>query len=134
MSAASIYYHLWKQTGENIYIEKMNMMMKEALAREPGYSGLYVKLAYLSYMSGQIDQALDLQKLSITYYDSEFFNWVLLAKLYYEKGQKDQFIYAYSKAAVMNKEEFLIKNTLRAFKDAKDIRDLPFPVYFPEPN
>lgn len=133
VEAATIYYKLWHQTKDQSYLEKMNANMDKAVELEPNFAGLYAKFAYLSFMAGDIDRALTFQKLSLTSYHDEFYGWVLLSKLYYEQNMRDQFLYAYEKA-YKNSGEFLIKGTLEGYQQTADIKSIPFPVFFPEPQ
>ncbi len=134
VSAATIYWHLWARTGEAKYLQSMDIMVSEALLREPNYANSHTKFAYLYFKAGKLEQALHHQRLSITYHNNQFYGWVLLSKLYYDLNQRDQFLYAYAKASAMNEESFLIKGTLRAYREIEDISSMPFPVIFPDPE
>lgn len=132
--AATIYYKLWHQSKDPAYLTKMNQAMDEAIRYEPNFAGLYAKLAYLSFKAGDIDRAMWYQKLSLTSHSDEFYGWVLLSKLYYEKGQREQFLNSYERAFKNSSDTFLIKSTLEDFRNAADFKSIPFPVYFPEPQ
>lgn len=134
VSGAQIYYQLWKQSGDSQYLSKMDEMVAEAIKREPNYANSYAKFAYLYFSAGNLEKALELQRLSLSYSRNQFFSWVLLSKIYYDLNRRDQFLYAYEVASAKNQESFLIKGTLRAFRDAPDIQSIPFPVFFPEPE
>ncbi len=134
VSSSTMYYHLWKQTNDERYLLKMDGTIEQALLREPGYANTHLKFAYLYYMSGNLEQALFHQRLALTYSNDQFFSWVLLSKIYYDLNQREQFLFAYEKAAELNQETFLIRGTLQLFRETQDIQSIPYPVHFPEPE
>lgn len=133
-NSASVYYQLWKQTNNVEYLHKMDDMTAAAIQLEPTYSALYSQMAYLEFKAGNAEQALHYGRLALTYNPDQFYGWVLLAKLYYDLGQKPQFLYSYEKAFYYSQDNLVIKKSLQDYKALENIREIPFPVIFPEPT
>jgi O-antigen ligase len=129
-----LYYLLNAQTNSTAYNEQMWQSLEKEVALEPNYGPIYGQVAYAYYKSGNKDKALEYLRKSLATNNKQFYQWVLLAKIYHETNQRNQAIYAFEQAYLLQPDSLLLKKTLQAMKDEPDVTKINIPVYFPDLN
>jgi tetratricopeptide (TPR) repeat protein len=131
--AATVYYYLYRQTGDRKYLESMDKEIDRALSLEPRYAKLLGQAAYLYFKSEQLNKAIALQRNSLALDNTNFYSWLLLAKLYALTGQKQPAIAALEEASMLQPEVLLLKRLRDDLQQQPDPRSVYFPIQFPEP-
>jgi O-antigen ligase len=133
-NAASLTYMLYRQTNDEADKQRMNAYYESSIDLEPNASNLYGAAAYGFYKTGQTDKAVEYLNRQLSLPDNKDFpySWILLSKIYLEKGDREASIAAMEKAYAQMTDQILIKFFLKQMRETTDLKTVNFPVAFPD--
>jgi len=130
MSAANLYFMGFQHTGAPEYSEAVVQSMQQALSYDPLYAERYSKLGFYYYQFGKLDQAKEYVKTGLSLNSQQFSPWILLAKIYQMKGQREPMLFALQKAFKINPGNKQMQNIWHIAKTDTNISHVPLYIQF----
>ncbi len=133
-TAADLYYRIYINTKDDKYKQAMTDLYIEAINLEKNSAPLYGAAAYAFYKTGQSDKSLEFLDKQLNLPDSTDYpySWVVRAKIYLERNQKQEALVAMEKAYEGLSDQPLIKYFIVQLKNSAEVDKLPFPVILPD--
>src|SRR5206468_438070 len=125
-TAGDLSYRLFDRYQQDKFLQQMNQYYQRAVELEPNSPNLYGSAAYAFYKTNQPEKAkafLDRQ-LSLPINNQYPFSWILLARIYFDRGDKAATISSLEKAYAQMTDQPVLKHFLHALRVSPDIKKL----------
>ncbi len=133
-TADTLYYMLYKQSGEQVYKDKTYEAMHMAEKLEPNFANVLGHQAYIYFKFKDFEIARRYVNNTLVRGNDQFYSWLLLAQLYKEAGMKEQMLFAMQKAIALQPDILLFKAFYQHAATVADLNTLTIPINFAEPD